>query len=54
MTNPPAPVPAPAQIPQSDPTDGDLVANKDTIDSTDKQTTSSDTAPASKEKKVLQ
>ena len=49
--NPPAPTPAPVQIPQSDPTDDDSKANKDMIDSTDSQTTSSDSAPASKEKK---
>ena len=48
---PPAPVPAPALIPQADPTDGDLVANNDTTESTDSQATSSDTAPANKEKK---
>ena len=46
---PPAPIPAPAQIPQSDPTDDDSMANKN--DSTDSRTTSSDSAPASKEKK---
>ena len=50
-TPPPTPVPAPAPIPQADPTDGDLVANNDTTKSTDSQATSSDTAPANKEKK---
>ena len=49
---PPAPAPTPALIPQADPTDDDLVANNDTTESTDSQTTSSDTALANKEKKV--
>ena len=46
---PPAPIPAPAQIPQLDPTDDDSMTSKN--DSTDSQATSSDSAPASKEKK---
>ena len=48
---PPAPVLAPAPIPQADPTDGDLVANNDTTESTDNQTTNSDTVLANKEKR---
>ena len=48
---PPAPVTAPAQIPQLDPTNDDSVANNNTTDSTNSQMTSSDTVPASKEKK---
>ena len=49
--NPLAPTPAPAPIPQEDPTDGELVTNNDTTESTDSQATSSDTAPVNKEKK---
>ena len=47
---PSAPIPAPAQAPQPDCTDDDLTANKDTTESTDSQTTSSDGAPAKKGK----
>ena len=46
---PPASSPAPAQIPQSDTADDDSLVNKN--DLTDRQTTNSDSAPASKEKK---
>ena len=46
-----APIPAPAQTPQLDRTDDDLTVNKDTTESTDSQTTTSDSAPAKKEKK---
>ena len=48
---PSAPIPAPAQALQPDCTDDDLTANKDTTESTDSQTTSSDGVPAKKEKK---
>ena len=46
-----APNPAPAPIPQADPTDGELVTNNDTTESTDSQATSSDTASVNTEKK---
>ena len=46
-----APTLAPTQIPQLIPTDDDSKKNKDMTDSTDNQTTSSDSAPATKEKK---
>ena len=49
--NPLAPTPAPAPIPQADPTDGELVTNNDTTESTNSQATSSDTVPVNKEKK---
>ena len=48
---PSAPIPAPAQAPQLECTNDDLIANKDTTESTDSQTTSSDAVPAKKEKK---
>ena len=46
-----APIPAPAQTPQPDHTYEDSTANKDTTESPDSQSTSSDSAPAKKEKK---
>ena len=49
--NPLAPTPAPAPIPQADPTDGELVTNNDTTESIDSQATNSDNAPENKEKK---
>ena len=46
-----APISAPAQTPQLDHTDDDLIVNKDTTESTDSQTTTPDSVPAKKEKK---